>query len=401
MPSAAQSSTHVNRIRVPIPPGRDPYVNARLISLGVDRHGVERFWISSCNFNSGSLGVAVSEDGEHRLYPLNKPVISYCYTAAAENPEVVWLCVGLEQVARLDLRTGRYRLYKTGAEPAFVCCGGRFDPDTRKFFAVGYLNRGGADGTTAIAFDTRSCKAVVHRDIGPDQHMRCCLRQPDGTYLGSTVCPGFTFVHWDPREGTVKTLPVQGSDGQPVTSAPSFFVGDDDGRIYFQNRGWYSVKTNVFDSNGPRPEREMTWFERHGREVLGSEEDSAGNCLFCVWDLATGKVRQIATIPACTTQSATRSRNGKLISVNLYGEFRRHDIETGRMELFRRLPTDSLQSVDNVMRMTPDRLIGSNFITQRFWQINLKTGKGFDCGRAAPGRGQVQKFWGKKGSVPN
>lgn len=388
----------VHRIRVPVPRGRDPYVNARLVSLGVDRCGAERFWISSCNFTSGSLGVAISEEGEHRLYPLNKPIIGYCYTAAAENPETVWLCVGLNQVARLDLRTGRYRLYKTGSEPAFVCCGGRFDPDTRNFFAVGYLDRGGVDGTTAIEFDTRSRKAVVHRDIGPDQFMYCCLRQPDGAYVGSTVCPGFTLVHWDPRRGMVKTLPVQGPDGKPLTSGPSFFIDDDDGRIYFPSQGWYSPKNRVFDPSGPRPEREMTWFERHGREALGCEGDGAGGSRFCIWNLDTGKVRNVATVPACSAQGATRSRNGKLISVNLYGEFRRHDLATGRMELFRRLPTDSLQPVDHVMRMTPDRLIGSNFITQRFWQINLKTGKGFDCGRAAPGGGQVQKFWkiGKK-----
>lgn len=88
MPSAAKFSISANRIRVSIPRGRDPYVNARLISLGVDRRGQERVWISSCNFTSGSLGAVSGEDGACRLYPLNKPIIGPQIRSVAEFDEL-------------------------------------------------------------------------------------------------------------------------------------------------------------------------------------------------------------------------------------------------------------------------------------------------------------------------
>ena len=62
-------------IRVRIPKSRDPFINAGLISLGVDRRGRERFWISSCNGGQGSTGIVIDEDGDYRLYRLNRPII--------------------------------------------------------------------------------------------------------------------------------------------------------------------------------------------------------------------------------------------------------------------------------------------------------------------------------------
>ncbi len=387
----------MNPIRVRVPKGRDPFVNARLIALGRDVHGRERFWISSCNGVTGSTGALINEDGAFRLYRLGKPRIMYCYSAAPENEDTLWLCVGLSQLARLNLKTGAYRLYPTGAGNAFVCCGGRLDPATGKFFALGYLDCGGADGTTAVSFDVKSRKAVVHRKAAPDQFMYACQRNQDGTYTGLAVCPGASLIHWDPRTETLEHLRI--SDQYPSIKAPGLFITDDRDRPYFPGQGWYDLRTRSFATGGPKPEREATWFERHGNLVLGCEGDSSGNAAVYVWDLATGKVRQVTAIPACYTQGITLANSGKLISVNIYGEFRRHDLATGRLELFRRLPSDSVQPVDHVLRFSRDRLLGSNFITQRFWEINLKTGKGTDCGKAAPGGGQVQHFWKIGGKV--
>ena len=37
--------------------------------------------------------------------------------------------------------------------------------------------------------------------------------------------------------------------------------------------------------------------------------------------------------------------------------------------------------------------IRDRYITQRFWIIDTEKGKGFDAGRAAPGRGEVLRVW--------
>ena len=39
----------VETLRVPIPPGRDPFVNTPLLALGPGADGAERFWISTWN----------------------------------------------------------------------------------------------------------------------------------------------------------------------------------------------------------------------------------------------------------------------------------------------------------------------------------------------------------------
>lgn len=376
---------------VRLPKGRDPFVNARLVSLGAGARGREKFWISSCNMVAGSTGVVIDEDGSFRLYRLRRPTIKYCYSAAAEDENTLWLSVELSRVARLDLATGSYTLHDTGSEPAFVCCGGRFDPDSGKFFALGYLGRGGTDGTTAVSVDTKTRKAVVHRDVAPDQFMYSCHRHPDGSYTGLVVCPGASLVRWNPRSETVESIRIAQEtslhDGHPM------FITDELGRAYFPGRGWYCLETRAFVPRGPRPEREATWFERHGRLAIGTVADALGSASVFAWDMDSGKVREITTIPSCTAHGITMSGSGKLISVNLVGEFRRHDLASGRLELFRRLPTDTVQPVDHLLRLDRDRLIGSTFITQRFWEVNIRTGRGYDCGRAAPGGGQVQHFW--------
>lgn len=369
-------------IRVGIPKSRDPFVNARLISLGCDGRGRERFWISSCNGGRGSTGIVIDEDGNYRLYRLGKPLIQYCYSAAPENERILWLCAGLSQMARLDLRTGAYRMYPTGAGSAFVCCGGRLDRATGKFFALG----DGEEGTTAISFDVKTKKAVVHRAVAPDKYMYTCYPQGDGTYIGLAGCPGLSLLHWDPRRDTVVRE-------QSFEQGPSVCVADDQGRPYLSGRGWYDFATRAFVPDGPKPEREAQWFERQGNLVIGCEDDQASGAVVYAWDLATGKVRRVTAIPICYAQGITLTRSGKLVSFNIYGEFRRHDIATGRLELFCRPPTDVVAPGFRLLRFDRRRLIGAGFITQRFWEVNLKTGKGYDCGQAAPGGGQVEHFW--------
>lgn len=380
-------------LRVKLPKSRDPFVNAQLRTLGVDKLGRERFWSSSVNGSQGSTGVVVTEDGECRRYVLGKPSINYCYSAGLEGENALWLSVGLSKVARLDLRTGAYRLFDTGAPGAFVCCGAAFDPDTGKFFSLGSSD---PEGATAVAFDTRTKRAAVHRNATPDHYMYACHRLPDGAYAGLVVGPGASLVRWNPKAETLSFVRVV----EPGTKSPLLgqshprCVTDEQGRIYLSGHGWYDLVMRTFvDTGMPRPEREANWTVRQGRLVLGSETDHLGEATVYAWDLDTGKVRRLTNLPACYAENIALTRRGKIVSLNIYGEFRRHDLESGRLELFRRLPTDAVNFAEHILRLDRGRLIGSYFITQRFWQIDLKTGKGEDLGRAAPGGGQVQNFW--------
>lgn len=382
-------------VKVGLPKGRDPFVNARLQTLSGDEQGRERYWITSVNGSQGSTGVLITEDGEYRLYRFKKPFVQYAYSSGQEDPNTLWLCVNLTHMARLDLRTGNSTHYPTGAPGGFVCGGGVLDPATDKFFAIGYV---GEKGTTAISFDIRTKQCKVHYQAAPDQFLYSCQRLPDGTYVGLVVCPGASIVHWDPRAETVTPVRVvEPESGKDVLQgAHPRFVMDEQNRLYLPGRGWYDFSTRAF-VDGPRPEKEANWIVRQGRQVFGCDTQLGEGHVYG-WDLDTGKVRHITAIPSCYAEGITLSRNGKLISINITGEFRRHDPATGRMELYRRLPTEAVNGVDHILRLDRNRLLGSYFITQRFWEINLKTGHGFDCGRAAPGGGQIQNFWkvGKK-----
>jgi hypothetical protein len=384
-------------IRVPIPKSPDPFINAALITLGVDGKGRERFWISSCNGGQGSTGIVLDEDGNYRLYRLNKPIIEYCYCAAPENEDTLWLSVGLAQVARLNLKTGAYTLYPTGAGKAFVCCGGALDPATGKFFSLGYLNDSEGKGTTAVSFDVKTKKAIVHSDVAPDEFMYTCHRIPDGTYIAPVVCPGISLIQWDPQTETIEYHRLL--EQPEISSGHPQWIVDDHGRPYFPGRGWYDIKTKSCVTDGPKPEREAMWFQRQGNLAIGYEGEPSGGAVVYAWDLSTGKVRRVVSIPACYAQGIILTRSGKLVSFNTYGEFRRHDIATGRLELYRRPPTDVVQPGFRLLRLDRKRLIGAGFITQRFWEANVKTGKGFDCGQAAPGGGQVEHFWKIGGKV--
>ena len=178
----------------------------------------------------------------------------------------------------------------------------------------------------------------------------------------------------------------------------SHMAADDRGRRYFPRRGWFDAATRVFHPQTPPPEREMTWFARRGDGVWGVVGDG-NEGLIGRWDLRTGRVQEIASIPDATPHNVNMSRSGKLVVVTTYGDLMRLDAGTGALELSRRLPADAVQMTDCLCRVDEDRLLGTAFITQRFWEVNLKTGEGEDCGRAAPGGGEVLQTWNLDGKL--
>ncbi len=384
---------------VPISPGRDPFVNTPLLPLTPDADGNERFWISSYNSNVGCLAVRVTEDGDARIYPFNDKRHAGFYSAVQEDEDTLWLCGSLSRVVRFLLKTGDFQEYPTEAPDALVFQGMALDPETGKLFALAHDMP--EKTVTAISFDTRKREMVqIHRGFAEEKYMRTHFINRDGSYIFVLHTPGESLLRWDPKTEHLKALRIsKDRGGHSMGGGTSCrLIIDDRGRPYFPHRGWYDTKKGVFDESGPRPADEMTWFHRIGHTAWGGNSRD-GNLVLGRWDLQTGSVEHLCTVPDNTLHNAAVSRNGKIVAVNKNGFFYRFDGNSGNLEMSRRLDTDSVCRVDCLCRIDSERLLGTPFITQRFWQTNIQTGKGFDCGRAAPGGGQVCLTWKINGMV--
>lgn len=387
------------RRQVPVPAGRDPFVNTPLLALGPGEDGAERFWISTWNANVGCLALLVKETGEVCVHRFEDGRHGGFYSAVKQDEETLWLCGNLSQVLRFSLRTGKYEVFETGAPPALVFQGMTLDRDTGKLFAL--ANVLPQSVVTAFSFDTRRLRtAQIHAGIADDKYMRVGFPNGDGSHTFVLHIPGETLLHWDPQTETVQAARIGETLDTHAQSGGTTYrlIADAQGRRYFPRHGWYDGRRRAFDGDGPRPEREMTWFHRVDATAWGADSGAEG-LKIGRWDMATGKVQALGSITDAGLHNVNGTADGKIIAVNTYGCFYRFDGQTGAMEMTRRLPADSIGRADCLCRIDADRLLGTPFITQRFWEANIRTGKGYDCGRAAPGAGQIQRIWKIGGKV--
>ncbi len=380
----------------PIPRARDPFVNTPLLRLTPDAQGLDRFWISSWNNASGSLGVCVNEMGESRLYPFGSSRYSGFYSVAQTGPDTLWLCGNLAEVVRLDLKSGKFEAFATGAPAALVFAGMAYDAPTGKLFVAAFP----PPKTIAFSFDIRTRKGVKVYELPADDHyMRSSYAHSDGTHSIELQCPGLTMVRWDPKAETVTLFPVAKEvDMSGEADLLYRMIAGDDGRLYMPGLGWYVPSTGQVEP-GPRLlDDTVTWFDRDATYAYGHKR---GTDLFRRWSLKTGEETDIGSFLGTDLNylCTTLSRSGKLIGVSKGGFFTRLDARTGEQEMARRLPTDSVQPADCMIRIDRDRVLGTPFITQRFWEVNLRTKKGFDCGAAAPGCGEVLQVWSLGGKI--
>lgn len=388
-------------IRAPIPPGRDPFVNTFLLALGKGEDGEERFWISSWNSNVGSLGVLVTESGKERIYRFESPHNGF-YSAAQEDQDTIWLCGNLSTVVRLTLSTGSMEAYETGAPPCLVFQGMVLDHKTGRLAAAAYqLTK---TKTAAFSFDYRNRKPVkVYDDVCKELHMCSSFPNGNGTYSCVMYNPGVTLLHWNPQNESMESVSLsQPSTDQlnPLKSNDgiSRLISNDEGWWYFPEKGWYNPVTRSLMVGGMRPDREMTWFARRGSLVWGVSSAKSGVNIG-VWDMSNGQVSELCSIPDAQTGCVNLTAAEKVVVVNMYGEFYRFDGKSGELELYKPLPTNSIGRVESLCRINEERLLGTSYITQRFWEINLGTGEGHDCGRAAPGAGEILKTWNLDGKI--
>lgn len=394
------STTRRRTRRVSIPPCRDPFINNLLAPVGQKPGAPERFWITTWNSVDGCTGALVDETGAHRLYHFKAPLRPGFYSVAAEDLDTLWLWGNLNEVVRLALRTGDYECFPTGGPSGLVFHDMAYDPATGKLLAVANTFQGA--GPTAISFDTRQREtARIYEHVALDWCLHGHFANGDGTYTVLAECPGTSLLHWDPQAETIEVTRLRDEiDLHAEIASGSYYclARDGEGRVYFPRRGWYEPLNRRFVADGPHPDREMTWFASHGDLLVGGACADADTTIG-LWDTTSGHVREVAVFTDTGLQAVSVTASGKLLAVSLYGEFTRRDLADGRLEVSRLLPAVGVQHTDCLRLIDRDRLLGTPFITQRFWEVNLKTRRGYDCGRAAPGGGEILQTWRLGGKI--
>ena len=377
--------------KVDIPETRDPFVNTPLIKAGVDPDtGKERFWISTWNSNTGCLAALVTTDGNSRIYRFEKLPDTYqanggFYSACMEDDDTIWLCGELEMPVRLTLSTGKWNVYHTGTRAALVFSGMALDKKTGKLFASAFT----PPYETAFSFDIRNKKTVkIYKDYTKATTMLGSFANKDGTYSIVMSRPHNAILKWDPANETVREA-VKITETSACASVKT--IKDENGRTYIPFMGWLNTLTYRFE-DGPRPEEDMLWFAIKGRYAYGGKSGHEEASVY-KWDMQTGKTARLCSIPNASPACIELTGEGEIVAVSTFGSFYRFNGADGSLRLAKVLDTNSVGRIDCLLRIDENRLLGTPFITQRFWEVNIRENRGFDCGKASPGGGEVLKTW--------
>ncbi len=382
--------------RFAIPKTRDPFINNFLTHAGVDSEtGLQRFWITTWNDLEGCLGALVRADGVARYYEFEKTGtrLGGCgyYSAAFDGDDTMWLCGDISFLCRLTLSTGETKLFPTGMDSYLTGRGMVYDPNTGKLCCSCFH----PDGSPTVVFDTREEKVLELRrsdrlslDVG--------FSNGDGTYTlrygecGSGNC---VFVRWDPCAKTAKEV-------LKLESAPLYLARLPrlDGKRYLEGVGWISPDGEICD--GIRPSvSDLFWTDSDERYALGCKWDQKNDVTeVWRWDLVTNEVVKLCDFPDSTEYQIALTQDGGAASVNVYGEFRRYD-GNGNLVVETKLESDRINTSNEFIRADEHTILGTPFITQRFWTVDTRTGEGIDRGRATAGVGEVMKTWHLNGKV--
>ncbi|MDX1357805.1 MAG: hypothetical protein R3232_03130 [Clostridia bacterium] len=378
-------------LKVAIPATRNPFVNAQLTPAGVDPvTGEERYWRSALNYIDGCMGILTTESGGYRKYEFNpNKGETLFYGAAYAGNDIMWLSSFLDSITKLNLSTGEAETYPTGLPHSLSASGFVYDYETGKIFWGSYcqddMKRKG------VSFDSKTKEVItVFHDIPlKNNQFRYGFRNLDGTYTIIVCVPEIELLLWDPVCDTVEVI-LESFEMDPNLRIIDYTISvqRDDGAIYLPARGWFDPLERRF-TDDPLPSKEASWFDIDSDYAYGSRTMALGNACLYRWNLATGDVDFLNEIPDAVSHSFRITGNKKIICINLYGFFYRIDARTGAIEASVKFDSDGIGHIDCIHRIDDERLLCTPFITQRFYEINLRTGKSNDLGRATGGRGEV------------
>ncbi|MSS70568.1 MAG: hypothetical protein EXS64_03665 [Candidatus Latescibacteria bacterium] len=382
----------------PKPETEDPFVNSGLVSLGVDRRGLERFAISSLNGTTGARTLVLDERGAYRAYAWPKGARpTYCYGAVAGgDPDTVWMGGGGPAgpgLYRLTLSSGALESYPAPAGH-YIQSGLAYDPDTKKVFT--------GCGSAMVSFDTvrrKYIRTYSQEEMGPCHFHWFHWRNPDGSYGFLLETPGLTYVRWFPQEERIDARVLIEDPRHPALRHVRTGSYIKSGKIYIPHLGWLNGLTGRV-ARCPRPPREeATWFGAIGNVVYGIQSQDSGDSKLLRWDARTGDVRTMAVLADHLGQGIALTRSGRILAVDLHGLIQRFDARSGALERTVKYEHRDVHLGHAVCPAGKDRVVGTPFICQNFWILDTKTGKGQDGGRAAASYGQIDAALTVNGKV--
>lgn len=376
-------------IKKDIPATRDPFVNAQVVPAGVDPEtGEDRFWASTWNSNSGCIGALFTSSGKNKLFRFDKSKGQFgFYGASYQGDNIMWLSGFLDNVTKLDLTTGETVSYNTGLTHDLSISGFTYDANTKKAFLCTYCQ--GDKKRKGFVFDTVSCKTVKIFDDIPlkNNQLRYSVKNNDGTYTLVNMIPGIELIIWNPANDDLDVV----ADSMPALVHSEYFkvVKSPQGNIYIPSYGWFSPERREFVPL-PKAPKEACWFAMKGNVIYGAQwMQSIGGCNLVKWNTDTNDINSFAFVPDTMSYHFALTSNEKIVALNLYGFFYRIDPSTGVLETSQKFESDSVGHVDCLHRIDENRLLGTPFITQRFFEMDIQNNKGFDLGRATGGVGEV------------
>ncbi|MBT4822426.1 MAG: hypothetical protein HN742_22685 [Lentisphaerae bacterium] len=368
----------------------DPFVNAQMTSIGPDDDGRERFFISCLSGEAGATSFLTTEDGQFTTFPWRD--FTCVYGVTAQSADCLWLA-GYRTDAparrraldfvRLSLSSGQWQTYPVAAG-RWITPGMALDHATGKLFC--------GTQTALVCFDTRTRKTVrVYEEAEkpPDNFHHDHWRMPDGSYGFIFETPGLSFLRWDPKGEQVQWQRLTADNHHPAIGLMRWLKYVEQGRLYLPYFGWLDGITGEITPHDHPPNQEACWLGRRGRKVIGVQSDSINACAKIItWDLDDGSTTPLLTMPDTRHSGCALTGGGKLVSVDLYGTFRRHDLATGALELTRHFRTENEHRCNAILPVGKDRVVGTPFIAMNFWDYDTREGKGSHAGRVAGSLGQ-------------
>lgn len=367
-----------------IPKTRDPFINTPITHVDSGR-----YWISSWNSVNGSCGVLFDDKGEgetFRFELMGGNVGCGSYGVAYPGDNTLVLGSDLMYLTLFNFKTKQIEYLETKVNKRGLMFNGLvYDNESGKIFSG--ANSGGK--LVCFSYDLSNRRLVkIFENFTDACLLRGSFKNRDGSYTFRMITGKSALYRWDPIRDTLEEI----CDIAPEASLLNS-ITDERGRVYIPGSGWLDSVNFVLEKD-VMPMTEGEWFALKGDFAYGLSANASG--AFCAmegskvlkWDIKTGRVEVLFEADELCFAKMTDS--DEIILFTMYGEFIKID-QRGSLLLRKDLNIRSAGSVDCIVKIDGERIVGTPFISQRFWMLNLKTGQSEDWGRAGPGIGQVAK----------